>query len=78
MCPSFTLRALVGYKVKCDTVPPNHRSNFNPFQGVNSGLLKLSFYPKGLILTSNDRVLRCLGSTGRYFRGIAFILAHFN
>ena len=54
MCPSFTLLALVGYRVKWDTAPeiPNHRTSFTTFQGVNLGHLKLNFYPKGLILTS--------------------------
>ena len=66
MCPSFTLLALVNHGVKWDSVPEmlNHQTSFASFEGVNLGFTKLSFYPKGLMLTSKVRVLRCLGSIG--------------
>ena len=66
MCPSFTCLALVGYRLKWNTVPkiPNHWTSFTPFQGVSLARLKLSFYSKGLILTSKAGVLRCLVSIG--------------
>ena len=35
------------------------------------------FYAKEIILTSNAKVLRCFGSNGWCFRGVAFIFAHF-
>ena len=51
---------------------------FYPISGGEFEMLKLSFYPKGLILTSKARVLRYFGSNGRCFRAVTFIFAHFH